>query len=263
MGSATRSALESARAQLVASTGIDLAAGEQLLFAARTIGSSPQLTSALTDRSVEPEAKAGLIGSIFGGFTAAARGLLEGMVASRWSSGDELLAGIEEIGIRAVAQSAPASVEVESELFAFGRAVASDAELELAIGSKRGDAEGKLSLVQSLLGRSASPQTLAIAGHLVQQPRGRRIGALVRHGAALVADVAGKGVATVTVAQPLTVAQGDAISASLQRRYGRAFTLDQVIDPAVIGGARVQVGDEVIDGSVAARLTELKLRLAG
>lgn len=263
MGSATRSALEAARAQLASSTGIDLTAGQQLLFAARTIGSSPQLTSALTDRSAEPEAKAALIGSIFGGFAAPARSLLEGMVASRWSSGDDLLAGIEEVGIRAIARSAPVTISVESELFAFGRAVASDAELELAIGSKRGDAEGKLSLVQSLLGGSASPQTVAIAGHLVQQPRGRRIGALVRESAALVADVAGKGVATVTVSQPLTDEQRDAIAASLDRRYGRAFTLDQVIDPAVIGGARVQVGDEVIDGSVAARLNELKLRLAG
>lgn len=263
MGSATRSALESARAALASTVGLDLAAGEQLLLAARTIGSSPQLVSALTDPSATPEAKAGLIGSIFGGLSPAARGLLEGMVASRWSSGDELLAGIEEVGIRTIARSAPASVSVESELFAFGRAVASDAELELAIGSKRGDAEAKLSLVQSLLGRSASPQTVAIAGHLVQQPRGRRIGALVRQGAELVADTAGKGVATVTVAQPLSEEQREAIGASLSRRYGRAFTLNQVVDPAVIGGVRVQVGDEVIDGSVAARLTELKLRLAG
>ncbi len=263
MGSATRSALESARSALAGAQGIDLAAGEQLLLAARTIGSSPQLVSALTDSSATREAKAELIGSIFGELSTSARALLEGMVADRWSSGDDLLAGIEEIGIRAVAASAPAGVSVESELFAFGRAVASDAELELAIGSKRGDAAGKLSLVQGLLGGSASPQTVAIAGHLVQQPRGRRIGALVREGAELVADAAGKGVATVTVARALTDAQREAIAASLQRRYGRAFTINQVVDPAVIGGVRVQVGDEVIDGSVAARLTELKLRLAG
>ncbi|KQV24743.1 MULTISPECIES: F0F1 ATP synthase subunit delta [unclassified Microcella] len=263
MGSATRSALESARSALASAQGIDLAAGEQLLFAARTIGSSPQLVNALTDTSATPEAKAGLIGTIFGSMPTSARTLLEGMVASRWSSGDELLAGIEEIGIRAVAATAPSTVSVEGELFAFARAVASDPELELAIGSKRGDAEGKLGLVTSLLASSASAQTVAIAGHLVQQPRGRRIGALVRHGAELVADTAGRGVATVTVARPLTSEQRVAVDASLARRYGRAFSIDQIVDPSVIGGVRIQVGDEVIDGSVAARLTELKLRLAG
>ena len=58
MGSATRSALESARSALAGAQGIDLAAGEQLLLAARTIGSSPQLVSALTDSSATREAKA-------------------------------------------------------------------------------------------------------------------------------------------------------------------------------------------------------------
>lgn len=263
MGSATRSALEAARTALAAADGVDLATGEQLLAAARTIGSSPQLVSALTDPSAGPESKAGLIGAIFQSMSSAARALLEGIVASRWSNGVELLAGIEEIGIRAVAASARAEASVEGELFAFGRAVASEAELELAIGSKRGAPEGKAALVAGLLGASASPQAVAIISHLVQQPRGRRIGALVRTGAEIVADAAGKGVATVTVARELTAAQRDEIAASLARRYGRAFTINQVVDPAVIGGVRVQVGDEVIDGSVAARLTELKLRLAG
>ena len=263
MGSATRSARESARTALTSAKGVTLATGEQLLAAARTIGSSPQLLSALSNPSSDAAGTSTLIDTVFAELSAPARDLLHGMAASRWSSGDDLLAGIEEIGIRAIAASATSSGTIEAELFEFGRAVTSDAELELAIGSKRGAAAEKLALVTSLLGRKASAQTIAIAGHLVQQPRGRRIGELVRSAATTVADSAGKGIATVTVAAPLTEAQRKNVAETIASRYGREHVINQVVDPALVGGVRVQVGDEVTDGSIAARLTELKLQLAG
>lgn len=263
MGSATRSALDSARTALSAAKGVTLATGEELLAAARTIGGSPQLLSALSNPSSDAKGTTTLIDTVFAELSKPARDLLHGMAASRWSSGNDLLAGIEEIGIRAIAASAPASSTIEAELFEFGRAVTSDAELELAIGSKRGAAESKLALVTELLGRKASAQALAIAGHLVQQPRGRRIGELVRGAASTVADTAGKGIATVTVAAPLSAAQRKNVSETITSRYGREHVINQIVDPALVGGVRVQVGDEVTDGSIAARLTELKLQLAG
>lgn len=263
MGSATRSALESARTALAAAKGVDLALGEQMLAAARTIGSSPQLLSALSNPSADAAGTKVLVASVFAELGATARGLLDVVVSSRWSSGDDLLAGIEELGIRAIAASATTPGVIEAQLFEFGRAVTSDAELELAIGSKRGTAEGKLSLVTSLLGSAALPQTVAIAGHLVQQPRGRRIGELIRSAVSTVADTTGKGVATVTVARPLSSQQLSAVTASIARRYGREHVINQVVDPALLGGVRVQVGDEVIDGSVASRLADVRLQLAG
>jgi F-type H+-transporting ATPase subunit delta len=263
MGSATRSALDSARTALAAASGIDLAAGEQLLAAARTIGSSPQLLSALSNPSASAAGTTALVDTVFSELGAPARQLLHAMVASRWSSGNDLLAGIEEIGVRAIASSAPEAGVIEAELFAFGRAVTSDAELELAIGSKRGTAASKLTLVTDLLGARASAQSRAIAGHLVQQPRGRRIGELVRTAASTAADTAGKGIATVTVARPMTPAQRDAVAATIAGRYGRDHVINQIVDPSIIGGVRVQVGDEVTDGSIAARLNDLKLQLAG
>jgi F-type H+-transporting ATPase subunit delta len=263
MGSETREALASARAALAALAGRNgLATGEQLFQAARVIGDSATLRSALADQSSDPTSKAAVVESVFSSLDAGSRSLLSTLVSQRWSSQDDLLEGIEEIAIRAVAASAPKGASIEDELFTFGSAVSSNAELELAVGSKLGTAEAKSALVSSLLGGKASPQTLAIVDHVVQQPRGRRIGELVRHSAALVADEAGTVVATVVSAVPLSAAQQKRLTAGLAASRGRDIQLNLVIDPTIVGGLRVQIDDDVIDGSISTRLTELRLQLA-
>mgnify|MGYP001268930380 CR=1 FL=1 len=263
MGSATREALASAVATLASVVGTDdLATGEQLLESGRIIGDSPQLRAALADHSADAASKRGIIGALFGSYTPAAQNVLGAVVDGRWSSEDDLLAGIEELGIRAVAASAPQSLSIEVELFAFERAVSSDSELELAVGSKLGSSEAKVSLVDALLVGKASAQTIAIVRQLVQQPRDRRIGELLRFATSVVADQAGLAVATVTSATPLAPAQLERLAQGLAAQYGRGLRVNQIIDPAIIGGVRVQIGDDIIDGSVATKLNELRLQLA-
>ncbi|MGV8881242.1 MAG: F0F1 ATP synthase subunit delta [Rhodoglobus sp.] len=262
MGSATREALASAKTALAALATKDaLTAGTELFQAGRVIGSSAQLRTTLADPSAEPADKSAVVNALFSSLGAPARALLSSIAASRWSTPDDLLAGIEEIGIRAIATSAPGG-SIEAELFTFGTAVASDAGLELAVGSKLGSSESKSALVSSLLAGKASAQTLAIVDHLVQQPRGRRINELIRNAASIVADEANLAVATITTAAPLSAAQLDRLRAGLAKNHGRDLKLNLVIDPAVLGGIRVQIGDDVIDGSVSTKITELRLRLA-
>src|SRR5690606_5915932 len=263
MGSASREALATAKRQLAAASGVSLATGEQLLAASRAIESSAQLRSVLADPAVEAERKAGLLTSIFGSLDAAAMQLLSGAVASRWSNAEELVDGVEELGIRSIAIAAGPAAGIEDELFAFGRAVSSDHELELAVGSKLGDSQAKAALVDALLSGKAKPETVAIVRHLVQSPRGRRIGELLSGAAALLADAHGALVATVTSATQPSKAQLAALEKSLGARYGRALRINLIIDPTIVGGLRVQIGDDVIDGTVASRLADLRIRLAG
>lgn len=264
MGSATREALASSRAALAVHVGTaDLATGEGLLKAGRAIDGSSQLLSALANPSADGAAKAALVERVFASaVTPRALALLKAAVSVRWSSHDDLLAGIEDLGLRAIAASAPATTSIEGELFAFGAAVSSDAGLELALASKLGRADAKVGLVDALLSGKVSPQTLAIVRHLVQQPRGRRIGELLRHASAVVADQAGNAVATVTSAGALAPKQLERLKKSLAGRYGE-LTINQIVDPSVVGGLRVQIGDDVIDGSIATRLNDLRLQLAG
>jgi len=262
MGSASRVALEAAKEALAQAKGVTRGTGEQLLSAGRDIAGSSQLRALLADPSIDAAEKTALIGRIFSSLDPAAQKLLGALTSSRWSDSDQLIDGIEQIGIRAIADSSSGAV-VESELFAFSRAVSSDPELELAVGSKLGDTDEKAALVDRLIGKKADPGTLAIIRHLVQSPRGRRIGELLSTAAETVADASGGIVATVTAAAPLTAAQLEKLTATLQSQYGREPRLAVRIDPSVIGGLRVQVGDDVIDGTIASRLTELRLQLAG
>ena len=263
MGSATREATAAAKAALAAQRSVDLQVAEDLFAAGRVVGRSAQLRSALTDPDADPTRTRGLVNGVFGGrIGPVALELLGGIAASRWSSADDLLQGIEELGLRAAARSAGAT-PVESELFEFGRIITSNAELELALGSKLSPTASKVALADRLLTGNASPQAAAIVRHLVEQPRGRRIGELLRGAAAIVADERGYAVATVTSAGPLTAAQLQRLERQLAGQYGRDVRFNLVIDPSLVGGLRIQIGDDVIDGSVSARLTDLRQKLAG
>jgi F-type H+-transporting ATPase subunit delta len=70
-------------------------------------------------------------------------------------------------------------------------------------------------------------------------------------------------VALVHVAAPLGEAESERLRTTLARQYGREVHLNVLVDPGVIGGVRVEVGGDVIDGTVASRLDEARRRLAG
>jgi len=190
--------LATSRAALAAhAEWADLATAENLFDAGRVIGESSQLLAALGDASADEKHKAALVRAVFGAtVTPAALELLLSVAAGRWSSSQDLLAGVEELALRVTAASAEPGVSIRSELFMFGTAVSSDAELELALTSKLGKSSAKVGLIQALLADKVSAQTLVIVRHLVQQPRGRRIGELLSDAARIVADQADSIIAT-------------------------------------------------------------------
>ena len=137
MGSATRKALAGTHAALTALGRAELRVAEDLLAAGRVIGSSKQLRSALTDGEADAAQKRALVEAVFG---------IEAHrpTPSRSSPTSRRTAGpTRPTCSRASRSSASgsrpsrrATSPIDAELFAFERAVASDAELELALGSK-------------------------------------------------------------------------------------------------------------------------------
>lgn len=263
MGSATTQALGATTAALDAASGVDLTVADELFAAARALGAAPHLAGAVADSAASTEARTKVVDDVFGGrLQPTTVALLKTAVTQRWSSSADLVDAVEELAIRAAAR-ADAKSDVEGELFRFSRTVASNPELELALGSRLGDASVKGDLVRSLLASRASAATTLIASSLVQQPRERRVRQLLTRAMDLVADQRGRTVATVVSAVALTDAQARRLAAVLSTRYGTEVALNTVVDPSVVGGMRVQVADDVIDASVSARLADLRQRLAG
>jgi len=69
--------------------------------------------------------------------------------------------------------------------------------------------------------------------------------------------------ALVTVAAPLSEQQDARLRSQLEKHYGKTVTLQTVLDPDVLGGIRVQVGDDVVDGTVLRRLDEARRHVTG
>jgi F-type H+-transporting ATPase subunit delta len=67
--------------------------------------------------------------------------------------------------------------------------------------------------------------------------------------------------AHITSAQPLTDAQRNDIVSALERRYGKKVEAELDVDPQLLGGARVQVGDQVINASVRDALAQMAAAL--
>jgi F-type H+-transporting ATPase subunit delta len=263
MGSATTQAVAASTAALDAARGVDLGVARELFAAARVLGDSSHLAGALADSAAPVEARSKVVSDVFGPvLSPTAMQLIADAAAQDWSAAGDLVGGIEELAVRAAAKAAP-DADVEGELFAFSRVVAANPELELALGSRLGNSDAKGELVSSLLAGQASDAAVLVASSLVRQPRERRVRDLLTQGMRLAAAQRGRTVATVYSAVALGAAQQQRLTTALGARYDTQVSLNTVVDPTIVGGLRVQIADDVIDGSVSTRLSELRQRLAG
>ncbi|MFF3028383.1 F0F1 ATP synthase subunit delta [Microbacterium sp. OVT16B] len=262
MGSATTQALAASTEALAAASSVSIDTARELFAAAHAVGESSHLSGALADPAAPAAARQNVVAAVFGGFSQDVQNVLKTVVAERWSNADELIDGIQELAIRAAAIADP-KADIEGELFSFSRVIAQNSELELALGSRLGGEDAKVALVERLLSGGVSTGTSVIVSSLVRQPRDRRVRQLLSRAMNIVSSQRGRVVATVHSASPLSEAQRTRLSAALSSRYEGQVSLNVVIDPAVVGGLRVQIADDVIDGSISARLADLRQKLAG
>lgn len=270
MSSASRDALAAARESLTAltdNTSVDaVALADELAAVTTLLDREVSLRRVLSDPSRSGERKAELVATVLGeqvgGQTV---DLVSGMVRSRWSASRDLVDATEELADTAdlVAAERDGSLEeTEDELFRFSRTVSSAPDLRAALASHTAEPAAKVQLLHTLLGGRARTATERLVTRLVSQPRGRSLEGGLEALSKLAAERRNRSVAVVTSAVPLSDRQRQRLGEALAKLYGRRMHLNLDVDPEVLGGITVRIGDEVIDGSIAGRLSEAERRLA-
>lgn len=229
------------------------------------LGREPTLRRHLVDWSVPAEARQRLVRDLLTGqVSEQVLELSEVACGSRWSRAQDLSTAVEllsRLAVFAVAERDGILDEVEDHLFRFSRIIATEHQLRGLLTDIAAPARRRVELLDAVLGDKVDPVTLRLLEQTVGDPRGRNLEDAVAELSQLAAARRDHYLARVRAAQPLTQAQEQHLVRTLGQLYGRDITLQVEVDPSILGGLIVQVGEEIIDGSLSGRLAAARSRL--
>ncbi|MCL6423775.1 F0F1 ATP synthase subunit delta [Brachybacterium sp. JHP9] len=268
-GTSSTSLTEASRraGELFRQDGGDLGrTADELFSVADAIDSSNQLVRALSDAGRPAEEKEAVVRSLFDGrISPAALELTLEVVRRRWSEQDDVLDALEFLGIEALLEQADRDGTlgaVEEQLFQVSRAIDDSSALSGALVDARDDSERRAGIMSRLLEGRADRTAVLLArravGRSTETKPARRLLEFARFASARRQRL----LAVVSSAAPLSDQQQARLGAILARVYGREVQMNVEHDPAVIGGLRIQVGDDLFDATVLARLAQARNRLA-
>lgn len=264
----SREALEGTRVELEASlrgaadpAGAAATAGDELLSVATVVSGDRALRSALADSATAPAERARVAEAVLTGKVSDITCVAVASAASRaWSSESDLVAGLQSLGCEALLQSARDRGRLDSvqdELFRLGRIVKANTALEQALSERSRPVADRVALLKSLVAGKVDPVTERLAILAVSRTDvapGDALDELSQ----LAAASAGRKVAYVTSAGELSADQREQLGRRLAEIFSAPITLHVEIDPELLGGLVVRVGDERIDGSIAGRIANLR-----
>ena len=160
-----------------------------------------------------------------------------------------------------VARAEGSLPQVENELFSLARAFESSDELRDALTDQSLPPERRQSIVENLLGGKASPITINLVSFVVGAGRARDLPAIIDRVVERAAAERKHVVAEVRSAVELDAKRREKLARALSQNLGLDVEVKVIVDPSVIGGVSVRIGDTVIDGTVRHRLDQLKERL--
>jgi ATP synthase F1 delta subunit len=226
----------------------------------------PTLTRHLTEHNEDADAKVRLVDRLFSGkVDDHTLKLLRTAASQRWSAEADLVDGIEHLARLALLKRAEIEDqvdEVEEQLFRFGRILDSEPRLTALLSDYTTPVDGRIALLNKIIDGSGIDGTAAaLLSQTIAHLRGERADEAVIDLAELAVARRGEIVAHVTAAAELTDAQRTRLVELLTRIYGHPVSVQTHVDPELLGGLSITVGDEVIDGSIASRLAAAQTQL--
>ncbi|WP_059017546.1 F0F1 ATP synthase subunit B/delta [Mycobacterium sp. M26] len=241
------------------------ALSDELAAVSKLLVAEPILARHLAEATGEVEAKKQLLQRLFAGKVSdTTLDVLNAAVAVRWSQTSDLIDSIEHIARLSLlvrAERDNQADEVEEQLFRFSRILDERPQLTSLLSDFTKPEQGRADLIRNIMSHGGNATATALLTQTAGLLRGERADEAVLALAQLAVARRGEIVAQVSAATDLTDAQRTRLTQVLTRIYNHPVSVQLNIDPDVLGGLSVAVGDEVIDGTLSSRLAAAVTKL--
>ena len=237
--------------------------GNELFVITSLLDGNVRIERALTDVSRPLEDKVAVLNTLLGDQVhPMTMEIMTEVVKRRWSRAADIANAVEDFGVDAMmyyADATDSTLQVSIELAELHSALLNTPVVRAKLYDETVPSEARVKFFHEPFdGKGLNKVTMRLAEHATENLRRRRyletiqwlINKLSRH--------MGESMVIVTTATPLKQEQIDKLIAVYSKKIGRAVHINSVVDPSVLGGMRVQVGDEVTDNTVVAQLENLQ-----
>ena len=237
--------------------------GNELFTITSALDHNIQLERALTDPSRPVEDKVAVVKTLIGDQAhPLVMEIMSDLVSRRWSRVSDIANAVEDFGVDGMmyyADYTNTTLQVSIELAELHSALLNLPVVRTKLYDATVSSEARVKLLYSLIGDADFTKvTKRLAEHATCNLRNRRYLQTIQWLINKFSRHMGESMVTVTTATPLSKEQVEKLIAIYSAKTGHPVHINSVVDPTVMGGMRIQVGDEVTDNTVVAQLQHLQ-----
>lgn len=236
--------------------------GNELFTITKVLDDSIQLERALTDPSRPVADKVAVLKELLGDNAhPMTMEIMTDLVSRRWSRARDIANAVEDFGVDAMmyyADATDATLQVSIQLSELHSALLNLPVVRAKLYDYQATSEARVKLFREVFsGKTLNKVTMRLAEHATCNLRRRRYLETIQWLINKFSRHMGESMVTVTTATPLKKEQIKRLVEVYSAKVGRQVHINSVVDPTVLGGMRIQVGDEVTDNTVVAQLQNL------